>query len=350
MEIPKTMKAIVKAKGEYGGLELQEKPVPQISKNDVLVKMRKTGICGTDVHIYKWDAWAEKTIKPPLTIGHEFVGEIAAIGENVTGFSIGQLVSGEGHVVCGQCRWCITGKPHLCRQTVGIGVNGDGVFAQYAAIPASNIWPSPAGIPENVLAIQDPLGNAIHTALSFDVLGEDVLITGAGPIGIMAVPVLKMAGARNIVITARRDEPLKLAMQLGATRGINVKKENISDVIAELGMSEGFDVGLEMSGSPEAFADMVDNMANGGKIAILGIFADDIKLDWNKVIFRCLHMKGIYGREMYDTWYKMTALLQTGLAEQINKLVTHEFNFTDYEKGFEAMMKGEAVKVVLNWN
>ncbi|MCL2375886.1 MAG: L-threonine 3-dehydrogenase [Defluviitaleaceae bacterium] len=350
MEIPKTMKAIVKAKGEYGGLELQEKPVPQISKNDVLVKLRKTGICGTDVHIYKWDSWAEKTIKPPLTIGHEFVGEIVALGDNVTGFTIGQLVSGEGHVVCGKCRWCITGSQHLCRQTVGIGVNDDGVFAQYAAIPATNIWPCPAGIPENVLAVQDPLGNAVHTALSFNLLGEDVLITGSGPIGLMAVPIAKMAGARNIVITGRRDEPLALAMELGATRTVNVMKENISDVMAELGMTEGFDVGLEMSGAASAFADMVDNMANGGKIAILGIFAEEIKIDWNKVIFRCLHLKGIYGREMYDTWYKMTALLQTGLAEKVDRLVTHEFHYTDFEKGFAAMMKGEAVKVVLNWD
>jgi threonine 3-dehydrogenase len=349
MEIPKTMKAIVKARGEYGGLEMQEKPVPQISNNDVLVKIRKTGICGTDMHIYKWDAWAEKTIKPPLTIGHEFVGEIAAIGENVSGLDVGQLVSGEGHLVCGKCRWCITGMPHLCRQTVGIGVNGDGVFAQYAAIPASNIWPCVKGVSENVLAIQDPLGNAIHTAFSFNLLGEDVLITGAGPIGLMAVPVAKMGGARNVVITARRDEPLELAKQLGATRTVNVKKEKISDVFAELDMHEGFDVGMEMSGNPEAFADMVDNMANGGKIAILGIFADDIKLDWNKVIFRCLHLKGIYGREMYSTWYQMNALLQTGLAPYIEKLITHEFSCEDYEKGFKAMMKGEAVKVVLNW-
>ena len=346
----KTMKAIVKAKGEYGGLELQDKPIPQIAKNEVLIKMRKTGICGTDVHIYKWDAWAQRAIKPPLTIGHEFVGEIAAIGENVTGFEIGQLVSGEGHLVCGKCRWCVTGIQHLCRQTVGVGVNGDGVFAQYAAIPASNIWPSPKGVSESVLSIQDALGNAIHTALSFDVLGEDVLITGAGPIGIMAVPVLKMAGARNIVITARRPGPLKLAKELGATRTVNIREEKISDVMAELGMKEGFDVGLEMSGNAEAFADMVDNMANGGKIAVLGIFADDVKLDWGKIIFRSLTLKGIYGREMYNTWYQMTALLESGLAEKIEKVVTHEYHYTEYEKGFEAMMGGEAVKVVLKWD
>jgi len=345
-----TMKAIVMARGEYGGLELLDKPIPRVAKNDVLVKMRKTAICGTDVHIYKWDAWAQRTIKTPMTIGHEFVGEIAAMGEDVKGLSIGQLVSGEGHIVCGICRQCIDGRQHLCRQTVGIGVNRDGVFAQYATIPATNIWPCDDKISENVLSIQDPLGNAIHTALSFNVLGEDVLVTGAGPIGLMSVPVLKMAGARNIVITARRPEPLAMAKALGATRTVDVTKENISDVLTELGMKEGFDVGLEMSGSPHAFADMVDNMANGGKIAILGIFADDVKLDWDKIIFRSLTLKGIYGREMYNTWYQMSALLQSGLAEKLEGIVTHEFHYTEYDKGFAAMIKGEAVKVVLNWD
>jgi len=345
----KTMKCIVMARGEYGGLEIQDKPIPQISKTDVLVKMHKTAICGTDVHIYKWDAWAERTIKTPMTIGHEFVGEIAAVGDDVKGLKVGQLVSGEGHVVCGICRWCIVGQQHLCRQTVGIGVNRDGVFAEYAAIPATNIWPCDASVPKNVLSIQDPLGNAIHTALSFPVLAEDVLITGAGPIGLMAVPVLKMAGARNIVITARRDEPLKLAMELGATATVNVKKEKISDVMPKLGMKEGFDVGLEMSGNPEAFADMVDNMANGGKIAVLGIFAGDVKLDWDKIIFRSLHLKGIYGREMYSTWYQMSALLQNGLAEPINRIVTHEFPYAEFKQGFEAMIEGKAIKAVLNW-
>jgi len=345
----KTMKCIVMARGEYGGLEIQDKPIPQISKTDVLVKMHKTAICGTDVHIYKWDAWAQRTIKTPMTIGHEFVGEIAAIGDDVKGLKVGQLVSGEGHVVCGICRWCIVGRQHLCRQTVGIGVNRDGVFAEYAAIPASNIWPCDEKIPKQVLAIQDPLGNAIHTALSFDVLGEDVLITGAGPIGLMAVPVLKMAGARNIVITARRDEPLALAIELGATATVNVKKEKISDVLPKLGMKEGFDVGLEMSGNPEAFADMVDNMANGGKIAVLGIFAGDVKLDWDKIIFRCLHLKGIYGREMYNTWYQMSALLQNGLADPIAKIVTHDLPYTEFKEGFEAMIGGKAIKAVLSW-
>ena len=344
-----TMKALVMAKAEYGGLELQDKPIPQISKTDVLVKMKKTSICGTDVHIYKWDAWAQRTIKTPMTIGHEFVGEIVEMGEDVKGLHIGQLVSGEGHVLCGICRHCIAGKPHYCRQTVGIGVNRDGVFAEYASIPAANIWPADSAIPEGILSIQDPLGNAIHTALSFPVLGEDVLITGAGPIGLMAVPVLKMAGARNIVITARRPEPLEMAMKLGATRGVNVKQEKISDVFKELDMKEGFDVGLEMSGSPEAFADMVDNMANGGNIAILGIFSEDIKLDWDKVIFRSLTLRGIYGREMFDTWYKMSALLKTGLAEKLEGIVTHDFHYTEFKKGFDTILAGEAIKVVLSW-
>lgn len=346
----KTMKAIVKAEAKHGGLELRDVEIPQIGKNDVLVKMRKNGICGTDLHIYKWDAWAQRTIKTPMTIGHEFVGTIEALGENVTGLEIGQLVSGEGHVVCGHCRWCITGHQHLCRATRGIGVNRDGVFAEYASIPAANIWPCDPSIPENVLAVLDPLGNAVHTAFSFPILGEDVLITGAGPIGLMAVPVAKMAGARNIVITARRDAPLELAKKLGATRTVNVTKEKISDVFEELNMKEGFDVGLEMSGSPQAFSDMVVNMANGGKIAILGIFAEDVKLDWDKVIFRMLTLKGIYGREMFDTWYKMTALLQSGLSEMIEQVITHEYHYTEYEKAFEVMIKGESVKVVLNWD
>ena len=345
----KTMKAIVKARAEHGGLEIREVPVPEIGKNDVLVKMRKVGICGTDLHIYKWDAWAQRTIKTPMVIGHEYVGEIAAIGENVEGFEIGELVSGEGHLVCGKCRWCITGAPHLCKATKGVGVNRDGVFAEYAAIPASNIWKCDPAVPESVLAIQDALGNAIHTAYSFPLIGEDVLITGAGPIGLMAIPVAKMAGARNIVVTARRDAPLELAKKLGATRTVNIKNEKISDVVKELGMKEGFDVGMEMSGNPEAFADMVDNMANGGKIAILGIFADDVKLNWDKIIFGCITLKGIYGREMYDTWYKMSALLQSGLTPYIELCVTHEFHYTEFEKGFDAMIKGEAVKAVLTF-
>ncbi|MCL2170441.1 MAG: L-threonine 3-dehydrogenase [Defluviitaleaceae bacterium] len=345
----KTMKAIVKARPETGGLELREVPVPEIGASDVLVKMRKVGICGTDMHIYKWDAWAQRVIQTPMIIGHEYVGEIAAMGSAVKGLEIGQLVSGEGHLVCHTCRWCVSGQQHLCRQTKGVGVNRDGVFAEYAAIPATNIVVCNPSVPESVLAIQDALGNAMHTAYQFPLIGEDVLITGMGPIGLMAIPVVKLAGARNIVVTARREGPLKLARELGATRCVNVKNERISDVVKELGMREGFDVGLEMSGNPEAFAEMVDNMANGGKIAILGIFADDVKLDWDKIIFRMLTLKGIYGREMYESWYKMQALLPHGLADEIAKCVTHEFYYTDFEKGFQAMGSGEAVKVVLTF-
>ncbi|MCL2520733.1 MAG: L-threonine 3-dehydrogenase [Spirochaetaceae bacterium] len=346
----KTMKAIVKTKAEYGCLELKDVPIPEISAKEVLVKMKKAAICGTDVHIYKWDAWAQKTIKPPLTIGHEFVGEIVQVGSAVEGLQVGQLVSGEGHIVCGKCRWCITGQKHLCRATKGIGVNRDGIFAQYAAIPAENIWLCPGNIPQEVLAVQDPLGNAVHTACTFNVQGEDVLITGAGPIGLMAVPILKMTGARNIVITDINPERLALAKELGATATVDVRTQKISDVMAELGMVEGFDVGLEMSGNTKAIADMVDNMANGGKIAVLGIFTEQIVIDWSKVIFRCLTIKGIYGREMYNTWYKMTAFLQSGLSEKVAKTITHHFAFEDYEKGFEAAMSGKAIKVVLNFD
>ena len=345
----KMMKAIVKARPEHGGLELRDVPVPAVGANDVLVKIRKVGICGTDMHIYKWDAWAERTIKTPMTIGHEYVGEIAALGENVTHFEIGQLVSGEGHLVCHKCRWCITGQQHLCKATKGVGVNRDGVFAEYAVIPATNIVPADPRVPEAVLAVQDALGNAIHTAYQFPLLGEDVLITGMGPIGLMAIPVAKIAGARNIVVTARRDGPLQLAKELGATRTVNVKNERIKDVFEELGITEGFDVGMEMSGNPEALAEMVEYMAHGGKIAILGIFAGEIKLNWDKIIFGMLTLKGIYGREMYESWYKMSALLPNGLAEQIAKTVTHEFHYTEFEKGFAAMASGEAVKVVLSF-
>jgi len=342
------MKAIVKARAEYGGLELQDVPIPTRRAGEVLIKIHKAAICGTDAHIYKWDAWAERTIPTPMIIGHEFVGEVVEADEG-SGFKVGQMVSAEGHIVCGKCRHCITGKQHLCRQTQSVGVNITGIFAEYASIPAANVFPCDVSIPKNVLAIQDPLGNAVHTALSFDVLGEDVLVTGAGPIGIMSVPILRMAGARNIVITDVNPSRLALAKELGADAVVDVRTQKIGDALEELGMVEGFDVGLEMSGSPHAFADMVDNMANGGKIAILGIFADEIKIDWGKVIFNSLTLKGIYGREMYDTWYKMAALLKTGLAEKVEKVITHEFHYTEYEKAFEAMLSGEAIKVVLNW-
>jgi threonine 3-dehydrogenase len=346
----KTMKAIVKAKREYGALELRDVPVPEISKKDVLVKVRKAAICGTDVHIYKWDAWSQKTIVPPMTIGHEFVGEIVEMGSEVTGFELGQLVSAEGHIVCGKCRWCITGHQHLCRAAKGIGVNRDGIFAEYASIPATNLWRCDKNIAENILAIQDPLGNAVHTALTFNVQGEDVIVTGAGPIGLMAVPILKATGARNIVITDVNPERLALAKELGATATVDVRTQKIEDVLAPLHMTEGFDVGLEMSGNSSALTSMVDNMANGGKIALLGICNDEIKIDWGKVIFRCLTLKGIYGREMYNTWYKMTALLQSGLEEKVAKTITHEFNYADFQKGFDAAAKGEAIKVILNWS
>ena len=346
----KTMKAIVKTGEGYGSLEVRDVPIPRISKRDVLVKVRKSAICGTDVHIYKWDAWSRRTIVPPMTIGHEFVGEIVEVGGEVTNFEAGQLVSAEGHIVCGKCRWCITGHQHLCRATTGIGVNRDGVFAEYASIPATNIWLCDKKLPENVLAIQDPLGNAVHTALTFNVQGEDVLVTGAGPIGLMSVPILKMTGARNIVITDVNPTRLALAKELGATAAVDVRTSEISDVLAPLGLTEGFDVGLEMSGNSGALVSMVDNMANGGEIAILGIFADDINIDWNKVIFRGLTLKGIYGREMYSTWYKMTSLLQSGLAEKVARTITHEFHYTDFQKGFDAALSGEAIKVVLNWD
>jgi len=345
----KTMKAIVKARPEFGGLELREVPMPVVGANDVLVKMRKVGICGTDVHIYKWDAWAQRVIKTPMIIGHEYVGEIAGLGNNVTGFEIVQLVSGEGHLVCHLCRWCKSGQQHLCKATKGVGVNRDGVFAEYAAIPATNIVVCDPRVPESVLAIQDALGNAIHTAYQFPLLGEYVLISGAGAIGLLAIPVAKIAGARNIVVTARRDAPLELAKELGATRTVNVRNERIRDVFEELGITEGFDVGMEMSGNPEAFAEMVDCMAHGGKIAILGIFADEIKINWDKIIFGMMTLKGIYGREMYESWYKMQALLPMGLADEIAKVVTHEFHYTDFEKGFDAVMNQGGVKAVLSF-
>ena len=344
------MKAIVKTAPAFGALELTDIPMPQPGKNDVLVKIKKTAICGTDLHIHNWDAWAARTIKTPMVIGHEFVGEIAELGKNVSGLKVGQLVSAEGHLVCGKCRHCITGVQHLCRQTRGLGVNIQGVFAEYSAIPASNIWICDPDIPENILSIMDPLGNSVHTALAFDVLGEDVLITGAGPIGLMAVPIIKRAGARSITITDINPARLAMAKDLGADVTIDVRTQKISDAFAANKMTEGFDVGLEMSGAPRALADMVDNMANGGKIAILGIFPSPPEIDWNKVIFNSLTLHGIYGRHMYDTWYKMTALLQSGLAAEIAPIVSHNFDFADYQKGFDLMSKGECCKVVLNWS
>lgn len=340
------MKAIVK-KERAPGLELVDVPMPEIGNNDVLVKIKKTAICGTDVHIYNWDEWSQKTIPTPMTIGHEFVGTIEKVGSNVEGLEIGQLVSGEGHVVCGKCRNCLAGRRHLCKDTKGIGVNRTGIFAEYAAIPASNIWICDPDIPIDYFSCFDPLGNATHTALSFDAVGEDVLITGAGPIGIMAVAILRHVGARNIVITDINPYRLNLAKELGATRVVDVRTEKIKDVMDELGMKEGFDIGLEMSGSGVAFNDMINLMANGGKIALLGILGSNVSIDWGKVIFNGIKIKGIYGREMYETWYKMTSMIQSGL--DISKIITHKFKYTDFEKGFEVMRSGNSGKVILEW-
>lgn len=330
------------------GLTLQEVDIPQTGTNDVLIKIERTSICGTDLHIYNWDQWSQKTIKTPMTIGHEFVGQIVEIGDNVKGFEIGEMVSGEGHIVCGHCRNCLAGRRHLCRDTQGVGVNRDGAFAKYLCIPATNVWKCTPEISPDIYSLFDPLGNAVHTALSFDLIGEDVLISGAGPIGAMACAVCKQAGARHVVITDLNDYRLELAKELGATRIVNLKNETIEDVMKEIGMKEGFDVGLEMSGSPIAFSSMVDMMKHGGKIALLGIQKQGTTVDWDKVVFNGLTIKGIYGREMYETWYKMTAMLQSGM--NVDKIITHKFNYKDFEKGFEAMNTGKSGKVVLSWD
>ena len=340
------MKALVKKKAE-SGLWLEEVPLPEVGSNDVLIKIRKTAICGTDVHIYKWDEWAQKNIPVPLTIGHEFVGEIAELGSNVQGFKVGDLVSGEGHVVCGYCRNCLAGRRHLCAHTKGIGININGAYAEYLSIPVTNVWLCDPSIPEEIFAIFDPFGNATHTALSFDVLGEDVLITGAGPIGIMAAAIVRHAGARHVVVTDINPYRLELAQKLGATCVINVAENNLADAMKSLGMKEGFDVGLEMSGNPAAFRSMLDTMTHGGKIAMLGILPGDVGIDWNTVVFNGLMLKGIYGREMYETWYKMTSMLQSGL--DISPIITDRFHYTEYEKGFERMISGNSGKVVLSW-
>lgn len=340
------MKALVK-KECAPGLWLCDKPEPVMGINDVMVKVRKTSICGTDLHIYKWDAWAQRTVKQDQIIGHEFCGEIVAVGSNVHDFHAGELVSGEGHLVCGHCRNCLAGRRHLCAHTRGIGVNTDGAFAEYIALPQSNVWLADRRIPEEIISCFDPLGNATHTALSFDVLGEDVLITGAGPIGCMAAGIVKHAGARHIVVTDINPWRLDLAKRMGATRTVDVSKENLADVQKELGMHEGFDVSLEMSGSPKAMEAIVDNACHGGRIAILGIFPEKFAIDWDKVIFNMLTIKGIYGREMYETWYKMTMMIQTGL--DISPVITHRLHYTEFEKGFEAMKSGLAGKVVLDW-
>jgi threonine 3-dehydrogenase len=340
------MKALVKAKSEPG-LWLQDVPEPKCGINDVLIRIDRTGICGTDLHIYKWDAWAQKTIPVPMVVGHEFVGEIVEVGENVSDFFPGEIVSGEGHVVCGRCRNCLAGRRHLCAHTVGVGVNRPGAFAEYLSLPMTNVWHHRPGIDLDVASIFDPLGNAVHTALSFDVLGEDVLITGAGPIGLMAAAVVRHAGARFVVITDVNEHRLDLARQMGVDVALNVTKGSLPDVQKQLNMQEGFDVGLEMSGNPAAFRSMIDNMAHGGKIAMLGIPSEDIAIDWNKVVFNMLTIKGIYGREMYETWYKMSVMLQSGL--DISPVITHRFGADEFEKGFAAMKSGESGKVILDW-
>jgi threonine 3-dehydrogenase len=340
------MKALVKSKAEQG-LWLEDIPEPKVEINDVLVRVRYTGICGTDVHIYDWDEWAQKTIPVPMAIGHEFVGEVVSVGSNVNDFFPGDIVSGEGHVVCGRCRNCLAGRRHLCASTKGVGVNRPGAFAELISLPMSNIWRHHPGINQEVAAIFDPFGNAVHTALSFPVLGEDVLITGAGPIGIMAIPVVKHAGARHVVITDLNPFRLDLARKMGATLAINANETPLTEVQKQLGMTEGFDIGLEMSGNAHALRDMIANMSHGGKIAILGIPAKESPMDWRQVIFNMLTIKGIYGREMYETWYKMSVMLESGL--DISPVITHRFPWNEYEAGFAAMRSGNTGKVVLDW-
>ena len=340
------MKALVKRRAERG-LWLEEIAEPAIGINDVLIRVRYTGICGTDVHIYQWDTWAQKTIPVPMAIGHEFVGEIVEVGANVNDFYPGDIVSGEGHVVCGRCRNCLAGRRHLCAHTLGVGVNRPGAFAEFISLPMTNIWRHDPKIDQEVAAIYDPFGNAVHTALSFPVLGEDVLITGAGPIGLMAIPVVRHAGARHIVITDMNPFRLQLARKMGATVAVNPTEIPIAEVQKQLGMLEGFDVGLEMSGNAEALRDMVANMSHGGKIAILGIPTKEMPMDWRQVIFNMLTIKGIYGREMYETWYKMSVLLESGV--DIAPVITHRFAYTDFERGLEAMISGQTGKVILDW-
>lgn len=340
------MKALVKAQAERG-LWLQDVPEPTVGINDVLIRVQYTGICGTDLHIYKWDAWAQKTIPVPMVVGHEFVGEVVQVGSNVSDFHPGEIVSAEGHVVCGRCRNCLAGRRHLCKDTVGIGVNRPGAFAELISVPMTNVWHHRAGVDPEVAAIFDPFGNAVHTALAFDVLGEDVLITGAGPIGIMAIPVLRHAGARHVVITDVNAYRLELARRMGATVALHAASGDLAAVKQDLGIREGFDVGLEMSGSGAALRTLVDHLCHGGKIAMLGIPSGPIEIDWNKVIFNMLTIKGIYGREMYETWYQMSVMLESGL--NLKPVITHRFPYAEFAQGFAAMESGSCGKVVLDW-
>src|SRR5579885_2061434 len=341
------MKALVK-KEATPGIWMEEIPEPRVGPNDVLIKIAKTSICGTDLHIYKWDAWARRTIPAPMAIGHEYCGRIVEVGSEVRGLAVGDRVSGEGHVTCGHCRNCRAGRRHLCRNTVGVGVNRPGAFAQYLALPAVNTFKLPDAISDDIAAILDPFGNATHTALAFSVVGEDVLITGAGPIGIMASAVARFVGARHIVITDVNDYRLALARQMGATRAINVQRESLDAAMRELGMQEGFDVGLEMSGNPAAFRELLRTMHHGGSVAILGIPAEETAIDWNEVIFKGLTLKGIYGREMFETWYKMAALLSSGL--DLAPVVTHHFPAQESEQAFRTTGSGESGKVILDWS
>ncbi|MCP3673417.1 MAG: L-threonine 3-dehydrogenase [Gammaproteobacteria bacterium] len=340
------MKTLAKLKSEPG-IWMHEKAIPDVGHNDVLIKIKKTAICGTDIHIYNWDSWSQQTIPVPMTVGHEFVGVIEELGQEVKGFTIGDRVSGEGHITCGYCRNCRAGKRHLCRNTYGVGVNRPGAFAEYLVIPAENAFKIPNDISDDMAAIFDPFGNAAHTALSYDLVGEDVLITGAGPIGIMAVAICRHVGARNVVITDINDYRLGLAAQVGATRTVNISNETLTDVMKEIGMVEGFDVGLEMSGVGVAFNGMLESMNHGGNVALLGIPAADTTIDWNQVIFKGLQLKGIYGREMYETWYKMVAMLQSGL--NLEPIVTHHYAIDDFQQGFDVMLSGKSGKVILDW-
>jgi threonine 3-dehydrogenase len=345
--VQKTMQAVVKSRAEPG-LWLEEVPVPKAGADDLLIRVVKTSICGTDVHIYNWDAWAQKTIPVPMTIGHEFVGVVDLVGDHVKGFAPGDLVVGEGHITCGHCRNCLAGRRHLCPNTQGVGVNRPGAWAEFVAIPQSNAWHADPSIPLDVLSCFDPLGNAVHTALSFDLVGEDVLITGAGPIGCMAVPICKQAGARHVIITDINPYRLELARKMGVNLALDVRAEKLADAMETLGMKEGFDVALEMSGSPKVFADILPNMFHGGKIALLGIMPGSAAIDWNLVVFNQLTIKGIYGREMYETWYKMTALIQSGL--DISPVITHRFPYKEFREAIELMKSGNSGKIVLDWS
>ena len=340
------MKSLVKSHSQQG-IWLEDTAKPEVGHNDLLIKIRKTAICGTDMHIYNWDDWAQKTIPVPMVVGHEYVGEVVDMGQEVQGFNVGDRVSGEGHITCGHCRNCRAGRRHLCRNTEGVGVNRAGAFAEYLVIPAFNAFKIPDNISDDLASIFDPFGNAVHTALSFDLVGEDVLITGAGPIGIMAAAVARHVGARHVVITDVNPYRLALAEKMGVTRAVNVAEENLKDVMNQLGMTEGFDIGLEMSGVPVAFRDMLNNMNNGGKIAMLGIPPQDVAIDWNQVIFKGLVIKGIYGREMFETWYKMASLIQSGL--DISPIITHQFSIDEFQQGFDTMGSGHSGKVILNW-